>query len=99
MLLPGEEEFGIASVEAQACGCPVIALKRGGAVETVVDGETGILVNQPTVEAFAEALSNAQARSFNQSIIRKNAERFSPSRFRTEFKNTVDEALNLSAEN
>jgi len=99
MLLPGEEEFGIASVEAQACGCPVIALKRGGAVETVVDGETGILVNKPTVEAFAEALNRAHARSFNQSITRKNAERFSATRFRTEFKNTVDEALNLSAKN
>jgi glycosyltransferase involved in cell wall biosynthesis len=99
MLLPGEEEFGIASVEAQACGCPVIALKRGGACETIVDGETGILVNQPTAEAFANALRTAKARSFNQSIIRRNAERFSTPRFQTEFKNAIDETLNLSAEN
>ncbi len=96
MLLPGEEEFGIASVEAQACGCPVIALKRGGAVETIVDGETGILVNQPTAEAFADAMRTAQARPFNQGITRRNAERFSTPRFRTEFKNAIDEALNLS---
>ena len=99
MLLPGEEEFGIASVEAQACGCPVIALKRGGACETIVDGETGILVNQPTAEAFANALRTAKARSFNQSITRRNAERFSTPRFQTEFKNAIDETLNLSAEN
>jgi hypothetical protein len=56
-------------------------------------------VNEPTVEAFAEALSRAHGRSFNQSITRKNAERFSATRFRTEFKNTVDDALNLSAKN
>ena len=99
MLLPGEEEFGIASVEAQASGCPVIALKRGGACETIVDGETGILVDQSTPEAFANALRSAQGRSFNQSIIRRNAERFSTARFRTQFKTAIDEALNLSGEN
>ena len=99
MLLPGEEEFGIASVEAQACGCPVIALKRGGACETIVDGETGILVSQPTAEAFADGLKAAQARSFNQNITRRNAERFSTARFRTEFKNTIDQALKPLAEN
>ena len=99
MLLPGEEEFGIASVEAQASGCPVIALKRGGACETIVDGETGILVEQSTPEAFANALRSAQGRSFNQSIIRRNAERFSTARFRTQFKTAIDEALNLSGEN
>ena len=99
MLLPGEEEFGIASVEAQACGCPVIALKRGGACETIVDGETGILVKQPTAQAFADALGYAQARSFDRSIIRRNAERFSTDRFRIEFKNAVAEALNSASEN
>ena len=99
MLLPGEEEFGIASVEAQASGCPVIALKRGGACETIVDGETGILVEQSTPEAFANALRSAQGRSFNQRIIRRNAERFSTARFRTQFKTAIDEALNLSGEN
>jgi len=98
MLLPGEEEFGIASVEAQACSCPVIALKRGGACETIVDGETGILVDQSTPEAFADALRSAQARSFNQSLIRKNAERFSTPRFQTQFKTAIDEALKLSGE-
>ena len=58
-----------------------------------------VVLSLVTVEAFAVALSNAQARSFDQSIIRKNAERFSAARFRTEFKSTIDDALNLLAQN
>ena len=46
--LPGEEDFGIVPVEAQACGRPVVALARGGALETVTDGETGVLFAEPT---------------------------------------------------
>ncbi len=56
MLLPGEEDFGIVPVEAQACGRPVVALGRGGALETVKDGETGVLFAEPTVESLAAAL-------------------------------------------
>ena len=48
VLLPGEEDFGIVPVEAQACGRPVVALARGGALETVDDGETGVLFAEPT---------------------------------------------------
>ena len=55
VVLPGEEDFGIVPVEAQACGRPVVALGRGGALETVRDGVTGVLVAEPTAEAFAEA--------------------------------------------
>ena len=60
MLLPGEEDFGIVPVEAQACGTPVIALGRGGALETVVDGVTGVLVSEPTPEAFADGIARAR---------------------------------------
>ena len=45
-LLPGVEDFGIVPVEAQACGCPVVALGEGGAAETVIDGQTGVLVSE-----------------------------------------------------
>lgn len=57
VLLPGEEDFGIAPVEAQACGRPVVALARGGALETVIDGVTGLLVESDAPEAFAEAMA------------------------------------------
>ena len=57
-LLPGEEDFGIVPLEAQACGRPVVALGRGGALETVVPGETGLLVDEPTPAAFADAIAH-----------------------------------------
>ena len=59
VLLPGEEDFGIVPLEAQACGRPVVALGRGGARETVVHGETGFLVDEPSAAAFADAISRA----------------------------------------
>ena len=58
-LLPGTEDFGIVPVESQACGTPVVALNAGGARETVIDGETGVLVDGTSVEAFAGGLERA----------------------------------------
>ena len=60
VLLPGEEDFGIVPVEAQACRTPVVALGRGGAVETVIDGVTGVLVDETTRAAFASGISRAR---------------------------------------
>jgi glycosyltransferase involved in cell wall biosynthesis len=80
-LLPGEEDFGIVPLEAQACGRPVVALARGGALETVKPGETGVLVDEPRAEAFAEAIAWAVDRPFDTTAIRRHAEQFSRSRF------------------
>jgi glycosyltransferase involved in cell wall biosynthesis len=101
LLLPGEEDFGMAVVEATACGAPVIAYKAGGALETVVDWEcgsanaTGILYEPQTVEGLTEALKRFESESakFNAHVLRNRAERFGPGNFRERFMQAVDEEL------
>jgi glycosyltransferase involved in cell wall biosynthesis len=83
-LLPGDEDFGIVPLEAQACGRPVVALGRGGALETVVPGVTGRLVNDLDARAFADALTDTLGRRFESAAIRAHAERFSRARFADE---------------
>jgi glycosyltransferase involved in cell wall biosynthesis len=92
MLLPGEEDFGIAPLEAQACGRPVVALGRGGALETVVPGETGVLVDELDPRAFADALTAAIDRRFDPAVIRAHAERFSRARFADEMSAVISHA-------
>lgn len=87
-----EEDFGIVLVEAQAAGTPVIAYGKGGAVETVIPGETGILFREQTVESLIHAVQEFEARKhpFDPERLRKNAERFSKARFRREFSELVE---------
>jgi glycosyltransferase involved in cell wall biosynthesis len=96
-ILPGEEDFGIVPVEAQACGRPVVALGRGGALDTVIDGETGVLFDHTTVESLAGALKRAAAISWDAAHIRRQAERFSRARFVNEIQHIVDETLSAPA--
>jgi glycosyltransferase involved in cell wall biosynthesis len=93
VLLPGVEDFGLVPVEAQACGCPVIALGQGGACESVVDGMTGFLVEDGSADAFADAIARARAITFDRDAIRANAERFSRDRFLTHFRSAVADTL------
>jgi glycosyltransferase involved in cell wall biosynthesis len=93
LLMPGEEDFGIVPVEAQACGRPVVALARGGALETVIDGETGVLVGEATAEAFAAALERVSRTSFDMERLRGHALRFSRERHMTHMRAVIDETL------
>ena len=90
-LLPGEEDFGIVPLEAQACGRPVVALGRGGALETVKQDETGLLVDELSAEAFADAIADAVDRRFEAAAIRRHAEQFSRSRFGDEIAALIAE--------
>ena len=93
VLLPGIEDFGMVPVEAQACGCPVVALDAGGARETVVPGRTGVLVREHTVDAFAAAVDECRRARYDRREVRSNAERFSPEHFLSGFQAVVDSAL------
>lgn len=79
------EDFGIAMVEAQAAGCPVIAYYKGGASEIIRDGETGILFKEQTAESLAEMVIKFETMRLNSKAAVENAARFSSERFRQEF--------------
>ena len=93
VIMPGEEDFGIVPVEAQACGRPVVALARGGALETVTDGETGVLFAEPTAESLGHALRRVGTISFDASRIRSSAERFSKDRHARAMQAVIDDTL------
>jgi len=93
-IFPAEEDFGITVVEAQAAGAPVIAYGRGGATETVLPNQTGILFPHQSVESLVEAVQTFAARRtpFEPEILRQHAEQFAPERFRREFSRFVDQS-------
>jgi glycosyltransferase involved in cell wall biosynthesis len=93
VLLPGVEDFGMVPVEAQACGCPVVAFGEGGAAETVADGHTGVLVAELSGDAFAEALDKTRTSAFDEGVLREHALQFAPARFRNGFQRVVASAL------
>ena len=92
-VLPGEEDFGIAAVEAQAAGRPVLALGRGGALETVVEGETGAFFAQPTVESLLEGIGAMDRLAPDPIRTHEHARRFDVPRFRAEVKREIDACL------
>lgn len=88
---PGEEDFGISAVEALACGAPVLALARGGALDIVRDGENGVLFEDDGPEGLARAVERAERLRFDAASLHASSLRFSPERFRTAFGGAVAE--------
>ncbi|MGN6871125.1 MAG: glycosyltransferase, partial [Solirubrobacteraceae bacterium] len=93
LVLPNVEEFGIAAVEAQAAGRPVIAAAAGGALETVHEGVTGRLVPPGDSSALERTLRRFDGGDFDAGVIRRHAEHFSAAAFRERFKEQVHHAL------
>jgi len=77
LLFPGEEDFGIVPLEAMAAGCPVLALGRGGALETVIEGQTGYFFPETTVDSLCEAMQRLEKSPLDSVRIRERAARFS----------------------
>ncbi len=92
LLFPGEEDFGIVPVEAQAAGVPVIAYGVGGAAETVLDGGTGVLFAEQSADGLAAAIERFEALTLDEQAVRENARRFGRERFRAEMASVIGRA-------
>jgi glycosyltransferase involved in cell wall biosynthesis len=97
LVVANVEEFGIAAVEAQAAGRPVVAPAAGGTLETVVPGETGVLVRPGDRDALAAALRTTDFRAFAPEVIREHAQGFSREAFRVRFEAEVERLCELRA--
>ena len=93
LIYPQEEDFGITAVESQAAGTPVIAYKKGGALDTVIDSKTGIFFEEQRKESLIEAIQRFESLDFSKEDLVKNAKKFSKDRFKKEFGRLVDELL------
>ncbi|MBU1110351.1 glycosyltransferase [Patescibacteria group bacterium] len=94
-LATSDEDFGIVPVEAMGFGRPVIALRSGGVTETVLEGETGIFFDSPTVESLVDAIKEFESREYFQTedcfnVCRRHAEKFGKERFQKEFREYVE---------
>ncbi len=92
-IFPGEEDFGIAPLEATSAGVPVIAFGAGGALDTVIEGETGLFFHEPTAESLADAVQRFDSYRFDKAALRAHAQRFDGERFRREMGEWVSSAL------
>ena len=91
--IPGEEDFGIVPIEAQAAGKPVIAYAAGGALETVSDGLTGVLFDRQDPDALVAAIERVTRLATPPEVIASHAARFSPARFARELTSLLARAL------
>lgn len=90
-IFPGEEDFGITPLEAQASGRPVVAFKKGGALETIIEDSTGVFFEEQTEESLIEAVKKFENMKFDKNIIRKHAEKFDEEVFKRKIEEFVME--------
>lgn len=95
LIFPAEEDFGIVPVEAMACGTPVLAYGKGGARDSVIEGETGLFFDSQTVAAIRDAVSRFEATSgrFQPVRINAHAQGFGAARFRAQMQAVIDKTL------
>jgi glycosyltransferase involved in cell wall biosynthesis len=96
LIFPGEEDFGIVPVEAQLCGTPVIAFGRGGVLESVTEGKSGVFFLKDSVDSLCEAIQKFEGMEFDPDTISEGAKRFSKGRFKEGFLQAVKEYISGS---
>lgn len=84
LIFPQEEDFGIVALEAQSLGTPVVAYRAGGALETVIQGQTGEFFWPQTTEALVRAIKSFRKENYDENLVMKNAQKFSKERFKRE---------------
>ncbi len=84
VIFPSHEDYGIVPIEAQACGRPVIAYGVGGALETIVENQTGVFFKEQTVESVIEAIQRAEQIPFDPYVIRQSIQKFDAENFKSE---------------
>lgn len=89
LIMPQEEDFGIVALESQACGTPVIAYGKGGALDTIKNNQTGILFTEQSIEFLVEAIVKFEKMHFNPVICRSQALRFSKAIFKQKFAQSL----------
>ncbi|HCR42337.1 TPA: glycosyltransferase family 4 protein [Patescibacteria group bacterium] len=92
LIMPQEEDAGIVPLEASASGRPVVAYRGGGALDTIIDGKTGIFFDQQTPAALAEAVIKSQAVAWQPEIIRQHAKKFDKANFQNKIKEFIDKS-------
>ena len=89
-IFPGEEDFGMTPLEVQACGRPVVAYGKGGALETVIGGETGVFFQEQTVESLIDGIKRLASIEIKSDVCRKNAEQFSIQIFKEKLHKEIE---------
>lgn len=93
LIFPGDEDFGLTPIEANACGTPVIAFKSGGALETMIEGETGAFFDQPTAENLAQTLKNFDHKKYSTQKCISNAQKYRASTFVQQMYSKIDDLM------
>lgn len=96
-LFPGEEDFGIAPVEAMASGAPVIAYRAGGVLDTVIDGDTGVFFKEQSLESLCEGMERFESieKSFDVKVLQKHAAQFAREEFQNKLRTFLEKKLKV----